>query len=98
MARKPRVHFPGALYHVIARGNNGQRVFRREEDYRLYLKLLREYKEAFGFLLHAFASMPTHVHLLMETSAKPLSGFRKRLLFGDEEFQIEVGKSGRGFD
>ena len=81
MARKPRVHFPGALYHVIARGNKGQRVFRREEDFKLYLKLLREYKEAFGFLLYAFALMPTHVHLLIETSEKPLSGFMQRLLF-----------------
>jgi putative transposase len=81
MARKPRVHFPGALYHVIARGNKGQRVFRREEDYKLYLKLLREYKEAFGFLLYAFALMPTHVHLLVEMNEKPLSGFMQRLLF-----------------
>ena len=27
MARKPRIHFPGALYHVIFRGNAGQQVF-----------------------------------------------------------------------
>jgi len=42
MARKPRVHFPGALYHVIVRGNKGQRVFRREADFRLYMRLLGE--------------------------------------------------------
>ena len=40
MARKPRIHFPGALYHVIVRGNKGQKVFRREEDFKLYLRLL----------------------------------------------------------
>jgi putative transposase len=81
MARKPRVHFPGALYHVIVRGNKGQRVFRREEDFKLFIKLLREYKESFGFLLYAFALMPTHVHLLMETNERPLSGFMQRILF-----------------
>ena len=32
IAGKPRVQFPGALYHVIVRGNKGQKVFRREED------------------------------------------------------------------
>jgi hypothetical protein len=32
-------------------------------------------------LLYAFALMPTHVHLLIETSEKPLSGFMQRLLF-----------------
>lgn len=81
MARKPRVHFPGALYHVIARGNKGQRIFRQEEDFKLFLKLLREYKEAFDLLLYAFALMPTHVHLLVEMNEKPLSGFMQRLLF-----------------
>jgi putative transposase len=45
MARKPRVHFPGTLYHVIVRGNKGQRVFRRGADFKLYLRLLGEYKE-----------------------------------------------------
>ncbi len=34
--------FLGALYHVIARGNQGQTPFRETEDYRLYLKYLRE--------------------------------------------------------
>jgi hypothetical protein len=40
MARRPRVHFAGAFYHVIAQGNKGQKVFRKDEDYRLYLRLL----------------------------------------------------------
>ena len=81
MARKPRVHFPGALYHVIVRGNKGQRVFRREADFRLYLRLLGEYKEVFEFALCAYALMPTHVHLLVEARGKPLSGFMQRLQF-----------------
>jgi hypothetical protein len=45
MARRPRVHYPGGLYHVIARGNRGHKVFRRAQDYRVYLKFLDEYKE-----------------------------------------------------
>jgi hypothetical protein len=48
MARKPRVHYPGGLYHVIARGNRGHKVFRRAQDYRVYLKFLEEYKERSG--------------------------------------------------
>ena len=81
MARKPRVHFPGALYHVIVRGNKRQRVFRREEDFKLYLRLLGEYKEVFDFVLCAYALMPTHVHLLVEVRDKPLSGLMQRLQF-----------------
>jgi len=45
MARKPRVHFPEALYQVIARRNKGQRVFRRDADFKLYLKMLGESME-----------------------------------------------------
>ena len=67
MAWRPRIHFPGALYHAIARGNQGVTVFREPEDYQLYLRFLREYKEYFDFLLFAYVLMPTHVHLLMET-------------------------------
>jgi REP element-mobilizing transposase RayT len=81
MARKPRVHFPGALYHVIARGNKGQRVFRQADDFKLYLKFLGEYKETFGVFVYAFVLMPTHVHLLVETKEEPLSSFMQRLLF-----------------
>lgn len=81
MARKPRVHFPGALYHVIARGNKGQRVFRQEADFKLYLRLLGEYKKSFDFVLCAYALMPTHVHLLVEARDKPLAGLMQRLQF-----------------
>ena len=32
MARKPRVHYESAVYHVIARGNNRASVFGRNEE------------------------------------------------------------------
>jgi len=60
MGRRPRIHFAGAFYHVIARGNGGQKVFREDEDYRLYLKFLQEYKKRFGFYVYGYALMPTH--------------------------------------
>ncbi len=42
MARKPRVHFPEALYHAMSRGNQGQMIFRDDEDRERYLNLLKE--------------------------------------------------------
>ena len=41
------------------------KVFRREADSELYLKLLKDYKQELGFLLYAYALMPTHVHVLL---------------------------------
>jgi REP element-mobilizing transposase RayT len=81
MARRPRVHYPGGLYHVIARGNRGLKVFRRDEDYRLYLKFLQEYKERYGFLLYAYVLMPTHLHCLIEVREVPLSKVMQGLQF-----------------
>lgn len=52
MARKPGIHFPGALYHAIARGNQRQDLFISEADFRIYLSYLysltRGRRGAFG--------------------------------------------------
>ena len=70
-ARKPRIHFPGALYHVIARGNRGQKIFRSDSDYELYLQFLEEYKERYHFELSAYALLPNHLHPLIEVLKIP---------------------------
>jgi REP element-mobilizing transposase RayT len=60
MARKPRVHFPSALYHVIVRGNRRQAIFLDEKDLRAYLSYLSEYKSNHSFHLYAYALMKNH--------------------------------------
>ena len=42
MARKSRIHYPGALYHVILRGNAGDTVFFDEVDRCRFYLLLQE--------------------------------------------------------
>jgi len=73
MARKPRIEYPGALYHVISRGNQRQSIFLEEKDYQKYLWKLSEYKERYHFLLYAYVLMENHTHLLLETGSIPLS-------------------------
>ena len=73
MARKPRVHFPGALYHVISRGNQCQVIFRADADRRRYLELLDRYRARYQFQLRAYVLMTNHVHLLMEVGKHPLA-------------------------
>jgi hypothetical protein len=43
MARKPRVEFAGAFYHVICRGNQRQVIFPGDADREYYLELLEQY-------------------------------------------------------
>lgn len=78
--RKPRIEFPGALFHVIARGNQKQKVFLDDGDRIRYLRFLGEPLEARSIRLWAYCLMPNHVHLLIEQVGNyPLSRFMQRL-------------------
>ncbi|RJG02330.1 transposase [Noviherbaspirillum sedimenti] len=65
MARLPRLVVPHQPHHVIQRGNDRQAIFRDDEDYRAFLKWLREAARQFKVALHAYVLMPNHVHLLV---------------------------------
>jgi len=73
MARPPRLEFPGALYHVTARGNDRGAVFRDDRDRKEYLDRIEGYRAKFRFQLLAFCLMTNHVHLAIRTGDEPLS-------------------------
>ena len=73
MARKPRIHFPSAVYHVILRGNAGDPIFFSDLDrYRLYL-IFQYAVERFNCRIHAFCLMRNHAHIVVQTGDIPLS-------------------------
>lgn len=67
MARKSRVWWPGAIYHIMCRGNHRQNIFRDDEDREVYRSILRQVKLTHPFILHAYCLMTNHVHLQIET-------------------------------
>ena len=73
MPRPPRLEFSGAVYHVIARGNEQRDVFRNDADRELYLRRLAHYRDRFRFRLYAYCLMSNHVHLALETGPVHLS-------------------------
>ena len=73
MARPIRVEFPGAVYHVTARGNERRAIFRDDQDRRRFLETIGEMVEQFGVLVHAYCLMPNHYHLVVETPRGNLS-------------------------
>ncbi len=81
MARRPRIYFPGALYHVIARGNQKQNIFLDEKDFEIYLSYLSEYKSKYSFHLYAYVLMKNHIHLLVEVKEVSLSKTMQVLQF-----------------
>ena len=73
MARKPRIHYEGALYHVITRGNNKEKVFEGKNEKEEYLRIIKKYKERYKFKLYSYCIMDNHAHLLIEVERAPLS-------------------------
>jgi putative transposase len=77
MARLARVVVPGLPHHVTQRGNGRQRTFFSDDDYALYLKLLRDACAAAHVRVLAFVLMPNHVHLILVP--KHEDGLRKAM-------------------
>ena len=61
MARKPRIEYEGAFFHVITRGNQKQKIFRNIPDFQKYLTLLFNYKQRYHFQLYGFVLMENHI-------------------------------------
>ena len=64
MARKLRFALPGIPQHVVQRGNNRNPCFYAVADYHRYLHDLHEAAEKSSVVIHAYALMTNHVHIL----------------------------------
>jgi REP element-mobilizing transposase RayT len=73
MARKLRVEFEGAVYHVMNRGDQRERIFVDDEDRRLFLATLGQACAKTEWQVHAFCLMSNHFHLVVETPRANLS-------------------------
>ena len=82
MARRARVQFEGALYHVLDRGDRRESIFRDDVDRERFLRTLGEACARTGWRVHAWVLMSNHYHLMFERSEANLvsgmRGFRRR--------------------
>lgn len=67
MARKPRLEYAGAVYHVMDRGDRSEDIFHDHEDRRRFVLALGQACGRTGWRVHAFVLMRNHYHLLLET-------------------------------
>ena len=70
MPRRARLSLPGIPWHIIQRGNNRSACFYADEDYHLYLDILKEQAIKFDCKVHAYVLMTNHVHLLITPEKK----------------------------
>lgn len=73
MARQLRIEFKSAFYHITSRGNLRDRIFYDNKDRERFLDILKRTKERYSYLLHAYALMDNHYHLLIETPKANIS-------------------------
>jgi putative transposase len=67
MARKLRIQYPGAIYHVMNRGDRREPIFSDDQDRERFLGTLTETCQKTGWQIHAYCLMQNHFHLVVET-------------------------------
>jgi putative transposase len=79
MARPLRIEYPGAVYHVTARGNARRDIYRDDDDRRAFLDTLARAVQRMGWRCHAYCLMENHYHLVVETPQGNLSRGMRQL-------------------
>ena len=82
MARPQREEYPGAIHHVIPKGNGGRRIVEDDDDRRAYTVRLGRVSRELGWLVHASCLLDTHHHAVVETPEPNLGVGMKRQLGG----------------
>ena len=67
MARKLRLEYAGAIYHVMNRGDRREPIFQDDPDRKRFVETLAECCAKTGWRVHAYVLMPNHFHLVMTT-------------------------------
>ncbi len=77
MPRKLRVQYPGAIYHVMSRGDRSERIYLDDVDRQDFLKTLAEACQKTAWQVHAYCLMSNHFHVVLETpNANLVEGMR----------------------
>lgn len=67
MARKLRIEYPGAIYHVMNRGDRREAIFHDDRDRELFVATLAEACAKADWQVQAYCLMGNHFHLVVET-------------------------------
>lgn len=87
MTRPLRIEFPGALYHVTARGDRRKLIFIDEADRQIWLDVLSLVCKRFNFVIYAYCQMGNHYHIMLETVEGNLAqGMRQLNSLYSQEF------------
>jgi putative transposase len=81
MARRQRIHKAYSTYHVMLRGNNGQKIYVNKNDFSKLSLLIQEGTERYGHDVLAFCFMENHIHLVVRVKDTSLSKIMQNIAF-----------------
>ena len=82
MPRKPRVQFPGAIYHIVTRGDGRRELFHDLGHYQRFTDGLADEVVRSNWQVIAYCWMPNHIHLVLKTPEANLSRGMQHWLSG----------------
>lgn len=80
MPRKKREWYPGAIYHVMSRGNRRLVLYKDADDYLTFLESMLKTREKYCFKIHSLCLMTNHFHMVVETTDVELWKIMQRML------------------
>ena len=99
MARKKRIWYPGATYHVMSRGNRRGAIFKDEGDYYMFMQCLEHVKKQYDFKIHSICLMTNHFHMSIETESVEIWKIMHKLLLSyASNYNIKYNTTGHLFE
>ncbi|HWK75673.1 MAG TPA: transposase [Povalibacter sp.] len=92
MPRRARIAIARYPHHIVQRGHNHRAVFLTDEDRRIYLETLQEFRRELALKVYGYCLMTNHVHLIVEPGAEAadIGRLMKRLAGTDESIGIDA--------
>jgi len=79
MSRAARVKSRTGIYHVMARGNNKDRIFFDVEDYSTYVNMIKHVLKKNDPSIYAYCLMTNHIHMIIKENQSELSEIVKNI-------------------
>jgi putative transposase len=70
MPRSARIIAVDYPHHITQRGNFKQNIFEEDQDYKIYLNRIEEYRRKYNLIILSYCLMPNHVHFIATPNNK----------------------------
>ena len=92
MARRLRVQFPGAIYHVVTRGDGRRKIFHDTGHYERFTRGLKDEVTRSGWKVLSYCWVPNHIHLLVHAkrSLTPREAFPRDIPYLFHEIDLDT--------